>query len=57
LTLGRPFVTPEDVKVLATPVLAHRLVLTADAALSGMTPEAVLDRAIAAVPVPHDRQG
>ena len=55
LTLGRSFVTPEDVKALAVPVLAHRLVLTPEAALSGLTPEAVLERAISAVPVPHDR--
>ena len=53
LTLGRTFVTPEDVKALAGPVLAHRLVLAPDAALSGQTPEAVLERAIGAVPVPH----
>jgi MoxR-like ATPase len=55
LTLGRPFVTPEDVKALATPVLAHRLVLTPEAALSGLTPETVLERAISTVPVPHER--
>ena len=56
LTLGRTFVTPDDIKVLAAPVLAHRLVLTAEAALAGQTPEAVLERAVGAVAVPHDRQ-
>jgi MoxR-like ATPase len=55
LTLGRPFVTPDDVKALAAPVLAHRLVLTPEAVLSGLTPEAVLERAVGSVPVPHDR--
>jgi MoxR-like ATPase len=55
LTQGRAFVTPEDAKALAVPVLAHRLVLTPDAAVSGTTAEVVLERAIAGVPVPHDR--
>jgi MoxR-like ATPase len=55
LSRGRPFVAPEDVKLLAGPVLAHRLVLTPDAALAGETPHAVLERAIAAESVPHDR--
>jgi MoxR-like ATPase len=53
LTKGRPFVTPDDVKALVVPVLAHRLVLTAEAALAGHTPERLLERAVASVPVPH----
>ena len=53
LTQGRSFVTPGDVKVLARPVLGHRLLLTPDALLNGTTPEAVLDEAIASVAVPH----
>jgi MoxR-like ATPase len=55
LISGRPFVTPEDVKALAVPVLAHRLVLTPDAALAGHTAADVLTRAVASVPVPHVR--
>jgi MoxR-like ATPase len=53
LTRGRPFVTPEDVKSLVVPVLEHRLVLTPEADLAGLTAAAVLERAVAAVPVPH----
>ena len=53
LTRGRPFVTPEDVKSLVVPVLEHRLVLTPEADLAGLTAVAVLERAVAAVPVPH----
>jgi MoxR-like ATPase len=53
LTMGRPFITPEDVKALAEPVLAHRLVLTPDAALAGHSAEAMIQRAIVSVPVPH----
>ncbi len=52
---GRSFITPGDVKALALPVLAHRIVLTPDALLAGATAEAVLDRAVDSVPVPHER--
>jgi len=55
LTRGRPFVTPDDVKELAVSVLAHRIVLSPDAALAGRDAADVIERAIAAVPVPHDR--
>ncbi len=34
---GGEFVTPDDVKAVAVPVLAHRIQLTAEAALEGMT--------------------
>jgi MoxR-like ATPase len=56
LTLGRPFITPEDVKALAVPVLAHRLVLTPDAALAGHSAETMIERAVVSVPVPHATQ-
>ena len=49
---GRRYVLPEDVKALAVPVLAHRLVLTADAELAGRRPAEVVQAALAAVPVP-----
>ena len=53
LTQGRTFITPEDVKALAAPVLAHRIVLSAETALAGHSAEAILERAVASVPVPH----
>ena len=40
---GRDFVTPDDVKALAHPVLEHRLVLESSARFTGVTAEAVLD--------------
>ena len=52
LALGRSFVTPDDVRSLARPVFAHRLILTPDAALAGSTADAVLDRLVASVAVP-----
>jgi len=45
---GRDFVTPDDVKQLATPVLRHRVLLTPDAAVEGRTADeriaSILDR-------------
>jgi MoxR-like ATPase len=39
---GRDFVTPEDVKRVAVPVLAHRLSLTTEAWANGVKPESVV---------------
>jgi MoxR-like ATPase len=39
---GRVYVTPDDVKLLAEPVLAHRMLLEAEAEFDGVTPEAVI---------------
>ena len=40
---GRHYVVPDDVKTLAGPVLAHRIILDAEAEFDGATPEAVID--------------
>ena len=50
---GRPFVTPDDVRFLAGPVLAHRLLLSADAELDGATTAEVLREALDTVEVPR----
>ncbi|GGQ50197.1 AAA family ATPase [Couchioplanes azureus] len=49
---GRGFVLPEDLKTLLQPVFAHRLLLSADAQLRGVTAAEVLDDAVRSVPVP-----
>jgi MoxR-like ATPase len=49
---ARDYVTPEDVKALAVPVLAHRLIVSADAAMSGRGADAVLTQVLDEVPVP-----
>ncbi|GAA2843372.1 MoxR family ATPase [Kribbella solani] len=51
-TDGRSFVTPDDVKSIARPVLAHRLVLTADASLARRTAESVVDDVLEDTPAP-----
>ena len=47
------YVTPDDVKVVAKPVMAHRLVLTPDALLEGVQPESVLHAILSQVKVPR----
>ena len=43
---GRDFVTPDDVKALAHPVLEHRLVLESGARFSGVTAKTLLDEVL-----------
>ncbi|WP_255192402.1 AAA family ATPase [Natronobeatus ordinarius] len=49
---GREYVIPDDVKALAEPILAHRLVMTADAELSGVSQAAVVGEILDAVEPP-----
>ena len=49
---GRSFITPEDVKAAAFPVLRHRLVLSYEAEADGLEPDAVISRILTLVPVP-----
>ena len=52
-TAGRDFVTPDDVKSLATPTLRHRLVLNAEAEIDGLDADAVCRRVLARLDVPR----
>ena len=49
---GRDYVSPEDVRRMAEPVLAHRLVLSPEARMRNMTAERILSNVIGSVPVP-----
>lgn len=49
---GRDFVLPDDVKCLALPVLAHRVILREEERLRGETPERVLEEILRQVPIP-----
>jgi len=49
---GRDFVTPDDVKTVAEPALAHRLILKPDPWIRGVRTAAVLADVLAQVPVP-----
>jgi len=49
---GRSFVSPEDVKTMALPVLRHRIVLSYEAEAEDMDADAVITRILSHVPVP-----
>jgi MoxR-like ATPase len=49
---GRDFVTPDDVKTLARPVLAHRLIASLEARLRGRDADAIVDAILDKLPVP-----
>ncbi|MDR0602403.1 MAG: AAA family ATPase [Treponema sp.] len=49
---GRSFVTPEDVKTAAFPVLRHRIVLSYEAEADGLDTDAVISRILSLVPIP-----
>lgn len=49
---GRNYATPDDIQTLAKPVLAHRLLLSTQARLSGATADSVLQDIVQTLPVP-----
>ncbi|HWG97881.1 MAG TPA: MoxR family ATPase [Pilimelia sp.] len=53
---GRDYVLPDDLQALAVPVLAHRIIPTADAQLSRRTTDAIVADLVHRLPLPHDRQ-
>ncbi|QYX32731.1 AAA family ATPase [Sphaerospermopsis torques-reginae] len=50
---GRDFVTPDDIKAVASPLLRHRLLLKPEAMLDGLQIDAVIAAIINQVPVPR----
>ncbi|MBT9258029.1 MoxR family ATPase [Phycicoccus sp. MAQZ13P-2] len=55
ISQGRDHVVPDDVKLLAQPVLNHRLLVTAEAQFAGITVEQVIDQILAEVAPPTER--
>lgn len=49
---GRDYVTPDDIRDIAVPALAHRVVLSSEAWARRVSPEDIVRRAIDRVPVP-----
>ena len=49
---GRGFVTPQDVKDISLDVLRHRVLLTYEAEAEEVTPDDVIEKVLAHVPVP-----
>lgn len=54
---GRDFVRPDDVKAVATPVLAHRLLLRSELWVEGQAAADVVAECVASVPVPAPAPG
>jgi MoxR-like ATPase len=50
---GREYVIPDDIQALAVPVLAHRLLPTAEALVERQLPEQVVAKLVAELPLPH----
>jgi MoxR-like ATPase len=50
---GKTYVTPDDVRELAWPVLRHRIRLTPEAEIEGLTPDICLDALLKQVAVPR----
>ncbi len=54
---GQEFVTPDDVKFLAGPVLCHRMIVSPSARIRSVTAASVIEELLNAVPVPGARAG
>jgi MoxR-like ATPase len=52
LAEGREFVSPDDIKAVAEPVLAHRLIVAPEARSAGLAPEDLVREALEHTPVP-----
>jgi MoxR-like ATPase len=50
---GRDFVMPDDVKKALAPVLRHRIILSPEREMEGMTPESVIDMIAQSVEIPR----
>jgi MoxR-like ATPase len=52
---GRDFVLPDDVKDVAIPALAHRLILKPDPWIKGIKTQVIVEKVLSTVPVPKAR--
>ncbi|MEQ8244793.1 MoxR family ATPase [Fulvivirga sp.] len=50
---GRDFVTPEDIKQMATPVMRHRVILTPEKEMEGVHPDQVIESLINNIEIPR----
>jgi MoxR-like ATPase len=50
---GRDFVTPDDVRTMARPVLEHRLTLRPESEVEGVQPGEIIEQILNEVPVPR----
>ncbi|SHF44884.1 MoxR-like ATPase [Arenibacter palladensis] len=50
---GRDFVTPDDIKKVATPILGHRVILTPEREMEGFTPDKVIKQIMETIEIPR----
>ena len=50
---GRDFVTPDDIKEMATPVLRHRIILTPEKEMEGITADELIENILKTIEVPR----
>lgn len=50
---GRDFVTPDDIKKVATPILGHRVLLTPEREMEGLTPDKVIKQILESIEIPR----
>jgi len=53
--LGRDYVTPDDIKLLAVPALAHRLIISPSARIKDVDARSIVQETLDSVPVPGAR--
>jgi MoxR-like ATPase len=50
---GRDFVTPEDIQTVTYPVLNHRIILTPEREIEGLSPEDIISEILQQIEVPR----
>jgi MoxR-like ATPase len=53
LLRGRDYVTPDEIQLMALPLLRHRVRLTPEAEIEGLTPDSCIQSLIAQVEIPR----
>ena len=52
LVAGRDYVLPDDVKRLLEPIISHRIVLTSNARMQGISVNEIIEDIVSGIPVP-----
>ncbi len=50
---GRDFITPDDIKQVASPILAHRIILTPEREMEGLTAQEVVKQIVESIEIPR----
>ena len=50
---GRDFITPDDIIYVASPVLRHRIMLTPDKEMEGVSPDEVIAQIVQKIEIPR----